>query len=237
METKVTYKDKIIVALDFADKAELVSFLNKFDFNSPAKPSFVKVGMELFYAEGADIVKYLKDLGLKIFLDLKLHDIPTTVYKSIQALANYDVDIINVHALGGSEMMSRAKEAILYKNLKIKLIAVTVLTSFDQVKLAKDLKINDAMDNMVLHLATQAKNSGLDGVVCSAQEAALLKANLGKDFMTVCPGIRLAGAANDDQQRIMTPEQAIANGADYLVIGRNITQAEDPKKFFLNSLS
>lgn len=230
---EVDLKKQAIVALDFASKEEVQGFLNKFDWNSSAKPSFVKVGMELFYSEGPDILKYLKDFNLQIFLDLKLHDIPTTVYKSIKSLAAYDVDIINVHALGGLDMMHRAKEAILEKNLKIKIIGVTILTSLNQAQMQSELKINDDLDNMVLQLARNAYNSGLDGVVCSAQEASLISQELGSNFIKICPGIRFADAATHDQERVMTPEMAIANGADYLVIGRNITQSEDPRKFFV----
>lgn len=218
---------KTIIALDFDSLIKVKNFFDKFDMQSPIKPYFVKIGMELFYSEGFRVIDFAKNLGLKIFLDLKIHDIPNTAYSTIKSLNKYEVDIINVHALGGKEMMTKAKEAI----DKAKLIAVTHLTSTNQESLEKDLLIYTPIDRAVLHLANKAKESGLDGIVCSSLETKIIKENLGQDFLTICPGIRFDNSnTNDDQKRTNTPKQAFANGADYIVIGRPITKALEPQK-------
>ncbi len=188
--------------------------------------------MELYYAEGPSMIEFLKDLGLQVFLDLKVHDIPNTAYGAIQSLAKYGVDIVNVHASGGIEMMQRAKDALTDANSSAKLIAVTQLTSTDQKTMNEELGIAGSVEDAVLRLATNTKTAGLDGIVCSPLEVPLIKTNLGKSFITVCPGIRLATNSADDQKRIMTPQQAFENGADYIVMGRAITEANEPEIAF-----
>ncbi len=224
--------ERIIVALDFSSKAEVERFLGKFDLNKKDSLRFVKLGMELYYAEGLSMIEFLKDQGLQVFLDLKVHDIPNTAYGAIKSLAKYGVDIVNVHASGGIEMMQRAKDALIDVNSTAKLIAVTQLTSTDQKTMNEELGITGSIENAVLRLATNAKKAGLDGVVCSPLEVPLIKTNLGKNFITVCPGIRLATNNADDQKRITTPEQAFNNGADYIVMGRAITGANEPEMTF-----
>lgn len=225
-------KDRIIIALDFASQVDLQGFINKFDLRDKYAPSFVKVGMELFYAEGPKVLEYLKSLKLKIFLDLKVHDIPNTAYGAINSIAKYHVDIMNVHASGGIEMMKRAKQALLDAGSQAKLIAVTQLTSTDQKMLNEELNIFGSIDEAVLRLATNTKSAGLDGIVCSPLEASLIKSKLGKEFITVCPGVRLADNKNHDQKRISTPEHALTNGADFVVMGRAFTEAVEPQKTF-----
>lgn len=225
-------KDRIIIALDFASQADLQGFIEKFDLQDRYSLSFVKVGMELFYAEGPKILEYLKSLGLKIFLDLKIHDIPNTAHGAISSLAKYQVDILNVHASGGIEMMKRAKQALLEQGSQSKLIAVTQLTSTDQKTLNEELNISGSVDEAVLRLADNSKKATLDGVVCSPLEASLIKNKLGKEFITVCPGVRLADNKTHDQKRISTPGYALANGADFIVMGRAFTEAYDPQKLF-----
>lgn len=229
-------KDRIIIALDFSSLTEVKAFIKNFDFtNKENSPSFFKVGLELFYAEGEKIIDFLKEQKLKIFLDLKLHDIPTTVHKALKSLAKYSPEFINIHALGGMEMMLTAKEA-LGESSTTKLIAVTHLTSLDQKALEEELQIKIKLEDAVLNLANNAFKAKLDGVVCSAQEAKGIKTSISNNFITVCPGIRLKSETNfvnpNDQKRILSPEEAINNGADYLVIGRAITQAENPQVIF-----
>lgn len=228
--------EKTIIALDFPDKTAVENFLNKFDWSSQARPHFVKVGMELFYAAGPGIISYLKEKNLKIFLDLKLHDIPNTVASAITALNKFEIDILNVHASGTIKMMQAAKEAC---TPKTKLIAVTQLTSTDENTLNNELKITGSMQEAVLNLARNTMMAGLDGIVCSAQESLAVKSlsenfqapgfkDKISDFITICPGIRFADGDKQDQKRVCTPEQAFNNKADYIVMGRAITKAEDP---------
>ncbi len=216
-------KSNVIVALDYDDQHQALALADRLD------PRFcrLKVGKELFTAAGPSIVKNLSDRGFDIFLDLKFHDIPNTVAKAIGAAADLGVWMANVHASGGSRMMSAAKKALDSKGSEMLLIGVTVLTSMDASDL-EEVGVRRNPSAQVLHLAELAKNSGLDGVVCSAQEAKLLKESLGPAFKLVTPGIRLANSAADDQRRILTPADAVALGSDYLVIGRPITQSTDP---------
>ena len=216
-------KSNVIVALDYDDQHQALALADRLD------PTFcrLKVGKELFTAAGPSIVKNLSDRGFDIFLDLKFHDIPNTVAKAIGAAADLGVWMANVHASGGSRMMSAAKKALDSKGSEMLLIGVTVLTSMDASDL-EEVGVRRNPSAQVLHLAELAKNSGLDGVVCSAQEAKLLKESLGPAFKLVTPGIRLADSAADDQRRILTPADAVALGSDYLVIGRPITQSTDP---------
>ena len=216
-------KSNVIVALDYDDQHQALALADRLD------PTFcrLKVGKELFTAAGPSIVKNLSDRGFDIFLDLKFHDIPNTVAKAIGAAADLGVWMANVHASGGSRMMSAAKRALDSKGSEMLLIGVTVLTSMDASDL-EEVGVRRNPSAQVLHLAELAKNSGLDGVVCSAQEAKLLKESLGPAFKLVTPGIRLANSAADDQRRILTPADAVALGSDYLVIGRPITQSTDP---------
>ncbi len=215
----------VIVACDFASKDALVEFLDKFSGRKP----FVKIGMELFYAEGPEIVKAVKERGHKIFLDLKLCDIPNTVKKSMKVLSNLDVDMTNLHAFGTKEMMKAAIEGLTREDgTRPILIAVTQLTSTSEERMKNDLLINAPLAEVVEHYAKCASESGLDGVVCSPHEASRVKEVCGKNFVTVTPGIRFADSAADDQVRIMTPEKAKSAGSDYIVVGRPITAAEDP---------
>ncbi len=215
----------VIVACDFSSKAALVEFLDKFQGRKP----FVKIGMELFYAEGPEIVKAVKERGHKIFLDLKLCDIPNTVKKSMKVLSNLDVDMTNLHAFGTKEMMKAAIEGLTREDgTRPILIAVTQLTSTSEERMKDDLLINAPLAEVVEHYAKCAADSGLDGVVCSPHEASRVKEVCGKNFVTVTPGIRFADSAADDQVRIMTPEKAKSVGSDYIVVGRPITAADDP---------
>lgn len=216
---------KIIVALDYQDAASALNLVRQLN----PQMCRLKVGKELFTAAGPQLVDALHQRNFEVFLDLKFHDIPNTVAKACQAAANLGVWMVNVHASGGVEMMQAAREAIDKSQQKPLLIAVTVLTSMSEQAL-QTIGIQTPLQQHVLNLATLSKEAGLDGVVCSAQEAALLKANLGKDFCLVTPGIRPKNAAKDDQTRIVTPQDALALGAHYLVIGRPITQAENPLK-------
>ena len=216
-------KSNVIVALDFDDKYSALTLADRLD----PKHCRVKVGKELFAAAGPSVVKELSYRGFDIFLDLKFHDIPNTVAKALSATADLGVWMTNVHASGGSRMMSAAKEALDNSGSDMLLIGVTVLTSMDASDL-EEVGIKRMLSDQVLHLARMAKHSGLDGVVCSAQEAKTLKDSLGQDFKLVTPGIRLANSAADDQRRIVTPADAMALGSDYLVIGRPITQSADP---------
>ena len=215
----------VIIACDFADKETALNFLDKFKGRKP----FVKIGMELFYAEGPQIVREIKARGHKIFLDLKLHDIPNTVKKSMAVLSRLDVDMCNLHAAGTSRMMEAALEGLTRPDgTRPLLIAVTQLTSTDQEAMERDLLIKEPIDKVVMHYAETAKNAGLDGVVCSPLEAQKVHDRCGRNFLTVTPGIRFADSAAGDQKRIMTPEKAGKSGCDYIVVGRPITQAEDP---------
>lgn len=219
---------KTIIALDFSSEQEVKNFLDNFDWSSDLKPHYVKVGMELFYAEGPRILEYLKSKNLKIFLDLKIHDIPNTAYGAISSLCKYGVDMMNVHASGGIAMMQRAKQAIIDSNSQAKLIAVTQLTSTDQNMLNNELNIQGDIESAVLRLAENTKTAGLDGIVCSPLEAQLIKNKIGKGFLTVCPGVRFADSTSHDQKRISTPEHALSNGADYIVMGRAFTESANP---------
>ena len=215
----------VIVACDFKSKEDTFAFLDKFTGRKP----FVKIGMELFYAEGPEIVREIKKRGHKIFLDLKLHDIPNTVKKAMSVLRNLDVDITNLHAAGASAMMEAAIEGLTREDgTRPLLIAVTQLTSTDQGTMERDLLIEKPIDEDVMHYAETAKNAGLDGVVCSPLEAEKVHARCGKSFLTVTPGVRFADGDIGDQKRVMTPAEAKKIGSDYIVVGRPITAAEDP---------
>lgn len=215
----------VIVACDFASAEQVFSFLDKFTEKKP----FVKIGMELFYAEGPEIVRQIKARGHKIFLDLKLHDIPNTVKKAMAVLSNLDVDICNLHAAGTTAMMQAALEGLTRPDgTRPLLIAVTQLTSTDQESMERDLLIHEPIDQVVMHYAQTAKNAGLDGIVCSPLEAGKVHEVCGKEFLTVTPGVRFADGEAGDQKRIMTPAQAKEIGSDYIVVGRPITAAADP---------
>lgn len=202
-----------------------MAFLDKFEGSKP----FVKIGMELFYAEGPDIVREIKARGHKIFLDLKLHDIPNTVKKSMAVLSRLDVDMTNLHAGGTIAMMEAAIEGLTRSDgTRPLLIAVTQLTSTSEERMKSDLLINEKMDKVVMHYAHNAKVAGLDGVVCSPVEAGKVHETCGNDFLTVTPGVRFADGDKGDQVRVMTPEQAKKIGSDYIVVGRPITAAADP---------
>ncbi len=214
----------VIIALDFPTGAEAVAFLEQFKGRKP----FVKVGMELFYAEGPDIVRAIKERGHKLFLDLKLHDIPNTVKRTMSVLSKLDVDMVNLHAAGTSAMMLAALEGLTRPDgSRPLLIAVTQLTSTDSKALKDELRIDIPMEQVVLDYAQNAARSGLDGVVCSPLEAAGVKKRCGTDFLTVTPGVRFKGGDAGDQKRVMTPSMARA-GSDFIVMGRPITQAADP---------
>ena len=215
----------VIVALDFDSKEKTLAFLDRFTEEKP----FVKIGMELFYAEGPSIVREIRGRGHKIFLDLKLHDIPNTVKKAMAALSALDVDLVNVHAAGTGAMMSAALAGLTRPDgTRPLLIAVTQLTSTDQDMLEKELWIEKPMEEVVLHYAEIASIVGLDGVVCSPLEAGGIHERCGKNFLTVTPGVRFAGGDAGDQKRVTTPAKAKELGSDYIVVGRPITQAEDP---------
>ncbi len=216
--------NKLIVALDFSSKEETFKFLKRCNDES-FRPAMLKIGMELFYSEGPEMVREIQDMGFKIFLDLKIHDIPNTTASALKAIAKLNVDITNIHSFAGKAVMKAAADAIKEVSPKTKLIAVTILTSMSQDMLRDDLLINTTLEDYVLKLALNSKEAGLDGVVCSAHEANLIKKQCGNNFLTVCPGIRFTDTNSDDQQRIMTPEKAIASGADYIVMGRAITKA------------
>ena len=215
----------VIVACDFSSREETMAFLDNFKGRKP----FVKIGMELFYAEGPDIVREIKARGHKIFLDLKLHDIPNTVKKSMAALSRLDVDMTNLHAGGTIAMMEAAIEGLTRPDgTRPLLIAVTQLTSTSEERMKNDLLINESMDKVVMHYAHNAKLAGLDGVVCSPLESGKVHEVCGSGFLTVTPGVRFADGDKGDQVRVMTPEQAKKIGSDYIVVGRPITAAADP---------
>ncbi len=215
----------VIIACDFDGKEEVLNFLDKFTGRKP----FVKIGMELYYSAGPDIVKEIKARGHKIFLDLKLHDIPNTVKKSMAVLSKLDVDMCNLHAAGTVAMMEAAIEGLTRPDgTRPLLIAVTQLTSTSEERMREDLLIEKPIDEVIMHYASRAKVAGLDGVVCSPLEAAKVKSVCGDEFLTVTPGVRFADGEVGDQVRIATPARAKEIGSDYIVVGRPITQAEDP---------
>lgn len=226
----------VIIACDFSSAKECDDFLEK--FNHLERKPFLKIGMELFYAAGPEIVKDLKKRGFKIFLDLKLHDIPNTVKKAMKVLSGLDVDMVNVHAAGTIEMMKAAKEGLTKEDgTHPLLIAVTQLTSTSPEALKNQLLIDNPMDDTIAHYAHNAMEAGLDGVVCSPLEAAKVKETCGLDFLTVTPGIRFKDSAKDDQVRITDPAMARELGADYIVVGRPITAAEDPVSAYLRCIN
>ena len=211
-----------VIALDFPSFEAVKEFLSLF----PAEESlYLKVVMELYYAEGPEVVRYLKSLGHSVFLDLKLHDIPNTVKSAMKVLSQLGVDMTNVHAAGGVEMMKAAREGL---GTQAKLIAVTQLTSTSESQMQDFQNIQTSLQESVIHYAKKTAEAGLDGVVCSAQEVQLIKQATNSDFICLTPGIRPAGAAVGDQKRVMTPADAYQIGSDYIVVGRPITQAEDP---------
>ncbi len=215
----------VIVACDFSSKEATFAFLDRFKQRKP----FVKIGMELYYAEGPEIVRRIKARGHKVFLDLKLHDIPNTVKKAMAVLSGLDVDIVNLHAAGTKNMMKAALEGLTRPDgSRPLLIAVTQLTSTDRESMERELLIHAPMDEVVMHYAACAREAGLDGVVCSPLEAGRVHECCGADFLTVTPGVRFADGDIGDQKRVMTPAAAKAVGSDYIVVGRPITQAADP---------
>ena len=215
----------VIIACDFSSEEATLKFLDNFKEEKP----YVKIGMELYYAAGADMVRKLKERGHKIFLDLKLHDIPNTVKKSMAVLSGLNVDMCNLHASGTIAMMEAALEGLTRPDgTRPLLIAVTQLTSTSQERMTNDLLIDKPIDEVVMHYAHNAKLAGLDGVVCSPLEAGKVKEKCGKEFLTVTPGVRFADGDIGDQKRVMTPAAAKEIGSDYIVVGRPITAAEDP---------
>ena len=221
---------RTMVALDFSKKEDVMNFLDKFD-----KPIYVKVGMELTYAFGFEMIREIKARGHKIFLDLKLHDIPNTVKNGMKNLAKLDVDVVNLHAAGGSARMKAAMEGLNEGAVNGKrplCIAVTQLTSTSQEAMNEELLIPGDVKDVVISYAKLAKESGLDGVVCSVHEARAIHEACGADFLTVTPGIRLSSDSKDDQKRVATPQFAKEEGCDYIVVGRSITKSEDPYKTY-----
>ncbi|MBP3362057.1 MAG: orotidine-5'-phosphate decarboxylase [Clostridia bacterium] len=215
----------VIIACDFSSRQQTIDFLNKFKDKKP----FVKIGMELFYAEGAEMVREIKQMGHKIFLDLKLCDIPNTVKKTMKVLSSLDIDMCNLHAFGTKAMMEAAIEGLTRPDgTRPLLIAVTQLTSTSEERMKTDLLINESLDKVVMHYAHNAMESGLDGVVCSPLEAGKVKSVCGESFLTVTPGVRFEGGDIGDQVRITTPAKAKELGSDYIVVGRPITAAENP---------
>ena len=218
-------KRDVIIACDFSSKEQTLNFLDKFTGRKP----FVKIGMELFYAEGPEIVRTIKARGHRIFLDLKLHDIPNTVKKAMSVLRNLDVDMTNVHAAGTVDMMKAAVEGLTREDgTRPLLIAVTQLTSTSEERMQKELLIGASINDTIVKYAENAKAAGLDGVVCSPLEAAMVKEACGEEFMTVTPGVRFADGDVGDQVRVTTPERAKEIGSDFIVVGRPITAADDP---------
>ncbi len=214
----------VIVACDFPGAAQVFSFLDAF----PEERPFVKIGMELFYAAGPSIVEKLKERGHRVFLDLKLHDIPNTVKQAMGVLASLEADIVNLHAAGTRRMMEAAREGLSRGNGRTLLIAVTQLTSTDEESMRRELLIDRPMEEVVLHYARNAAEAGLDGVVCSPLEAGRVHEVCGTSFLTVTPGVRFAGGDAGDQRRVTTPARARELGSDYIVVGRPITKADDP---------
>ena len=222
----------VIVACDFSSAEEVLSFLDR--FAACERKPFVKIGMELFYGAGPAIVREIKARGHRIFLDLKLHDIPNTVRKTMKVLSGLDVDMTNVHASGTVEMMKAALEGLTRPDgTRPLLIAVTQLTSTSEERMRKDLLIDASMEETIAHYAANAREAGLDGVVCSPLEASLVKGRCGSDFLAVTPGVRFADAAADDQVRVTTPARAREIGSDFIVVGRPITAAADPVAAYL----
>lgn len=220
----------VIVACDFSGKQEVMAFLDLFSGKKP----YVKIGMELFYAEGPEIVREIKKRGHQIFLDLKLHDIPNTVKKAMKVLSGLDVDMCNLHAGGGSVMMQAALEGLTREDgSRPLLIGVTQLTSTSQQLMEQELLITQPIDQVVMHYAQNAMNAGLDGVVCSPLEAGKVKKACGKQFITVTPGVRFADGEAGDQVRVTTPARARELGSDYIVVGRPVTAASDPQAAYL----
>ncbi|HEM3702611.1 TPA: orotidine-5'-phosphate decarboxylase [Streptococcus suis] len=220
-------ENRPIIALDFAGREEVEAFVSEF----PAQEKlYVKVGMELYYAEGPSIISYLKDCGHSIFLDLKLHDIPNTVESAMRVLAKLGVDMTNVHAAGGVEMMQAARRGL---GSDAVLIAVTQLTSTSEEQMRSDQNIQTSLQDAVVHFAQKAAQAGLDGVVCSAHEVSLIKSATSSDFVCLTPGIRPAGGEVGDQKRVVTPAEAARIGSDYIVVGRPITRAENPYQTYL----
>lgn len=220
-------ENRPIIALDFAGREEVEAFLNEF----PAQEKlYVKVGMELYYAEGPSIISYLKDCGHSIFLDLKLHDIPNTVESAMRVLAKLGVDMTNVHAAGGVEMMQAARRGL---GSDAVLIAVTQLTSTSEEQMRSDQNIQTSLQDAVVYYAQKAAQAGLDGVVCSAHEVSVIKGVTSSDFVCLTPGIRPAGGEVGDQKRVMTPAEAARIGSDYIVVGRPITSAENPYQAYM----
>ena len=219
----------VIVACDFAGAAECLEFLEH--FRKEDRLPYVKIGMELFYAAGPEVVRRAKTLGHKVFLDLKLHDIPNTVKSAMAVLASLEVDMVNVHAAGTRAMMEAAREGL--GSAPTKLIAVTQLTSTDEETMHRDLLIPEKMEDVVMHYAANAAAAGLDGVVCSPREAEAVHARCGRRFLTVTPGVRFADGDVGDQKRVMTPAEAKRIGSDYIVVGRPITAAPDPVAAYL----
>ena len=218
-------KRDVIIACDFSSKEQTLNFLDKFTGRKP----FVKIGMELFYAEGPEIVRTIKERGHRIFLDLKLHDIPNTVKKAMSVLRNLDVDMTNVHAAGTVDMMKAAIDGLTREDgTRPLLIAVTQLTSTSEERMQKELLIGASINDTIVKYAENAKAAGLDGVVCSPLEAAMVKEACGVEFMTVTPGVRFADGDVGDQVRVTTPERAKEIGSDFIVVGRPITAADDP---------
>ncbi len=221
----------VIVACDFSSREATMTFLDKF---AATRKPFVKIGMELFYSEGPQIVRDIKERGHKIFLDLKLHDIPNTVKKAMKVLSSLDVDMCNVHAAGTIDMMKAALEGLTRPDgTRPLLIAVTQLTSTSQDRMRDELLINASIQDTIVKYALNSKEAGLDGVVCSPLEAGMVKQACGQSFMAVTPGIRFADSAADDQVRITTPEKAREIGSDYIVVGRPVTAAQDPVEAYL----
>lgn len=223
-------KDRVIVALDIQTQDDF----DKLSKSLNGHATYVKVGMELYYSFGPEIIKTLKNLGFKVFLDLKIHDIPNTAKKAVKAITKLGANMINVHAAGGIEMMKAARlgmEEALKENTNLErpiIIAVTQLTSTDQAMLENDLCISKPIHEVVVHYAQKAHEAGLDGVVSSPLEVKLIKEKIGKDFLCITPGIRPEGVSGDDQKRVTTPTEAIERGSDYIVMGRAITNATDP---------
>ena len=222
-------ENRPVIALDFPEFSDVKDFLEKFD---PSEQLYIKLGMELFYTAGPQVVYYVKSLGHSVFLDLKLHDIPNTVESSMHVLARLGVDMVNVHAAGGVEMMVAAKRGLEagtpVGRQRPKLIAVTQLTSTSEKIMQNDQKIMTSLEESVINYAQKTAQAGLDGVVCSAHEVEKIKAATSKEFICLTPGIRPEGASKGDQKRVMTPKEARIIGSDYIVVGRPITQAKDP---------
>jgi orotidine-5'-phosphate decarboxylase len=235
--SEISAAERLIVALD----APTLEVAEKWLSELKGVVHYYKVGLELFTAYGWKAVNLVKNYGGRVFLDLKLHDIPNTVSRTLASVCEHEVDIVNVHALGGFEMMKMAREALeKYSSGRVskpKLIAVTVLTSHDQKSLSSELRVRGSIKNEVLHLAGLAQKAGLDGIVCSPEETSWVRKKFKKDFLIVTPGIRPTGADKGDQKRIFTPEKALKAGSDYMVIGRPITQAADPKEAALAILN